>query len=265
MATPLHRGLSLTVGWLADRRIPTRLRAPVYRTYARLFAVDLEEARPPLEAYASLGAFFCRRLKDGRRPLPADPALLPSPVDGTVQSIDRIERDTILQAKGSPYELAPFVGDAARAGELEGGHAWTIYLSPRDYHRIHSPEDVELRAVERFDGAFRSVAPGLLARRPRVLATNERAALRLEGERGPLVLVLVGALNVGRIRVVGTPQDHSGPLARPQRFARGAELARFEMGSTIVLLAPSGGPVPLERLAAGQAVRMGEPIGRLPG
>jgi len=136
-----------------------------------------------------------------------------------------------------------------------------VYLSPRDYHRVHAPEDCELERVSWAQGSRYSVAPKVLERRAGVLCGNERAVLRLATLTGPLMLVMVGALNVGRIRVVGVPQGTSKPPT-PKSFGRGAEIARFEMGSTIVLIAPPGGPQPLAGLGIGDPVRMGMPIGQ---
>ena len=261
MATPLLRALSRFVGWAADRRIPPALRAPVYRTYSRLTGADLGEVRLPLAGFPSLGQFFVRELSDGARTFSRDPSDLCSPVDGTVQSLCRVERGSVFQAKGRAYALRDLLGGLADAHDLEGGFAWTIYLSPRDYHRIHAPEACRLSAVEWLPGARWSVAPKVLDRRT-VLSINERAVLQLETDRGRMWLVLVGALNVGRIRVVGVEPSHRGALAPARIFARGAELARFEMGSTIVLIAPPGGARPIDGLAVGAHVRLGEPIGR---
>ncbi len=261
MATPLARTSSRLCGWLADRKLPTFLRAPVYRAYARATGADLSELRLALADHPSLGAFFIRRLKDGARPFATDPNVLPSPVDGRVQSLCPIERGTVLQAKGRPYAVAELLGDEGESRELEGGHAWTIYLSPSDYHRIHSPVDGALEVLRWMPGALYSVAPKVLLRREKVLSINERAVLRLRTDRGPFFLVAVGALNVGRIRVVGV-QPHGPAPSPPRRFARSEELARFEMGSTVVLLSPRGGFAPTPELRVGAAVKMGEPIGR---
>ncbi len=261
MATPLARACSHLVGWLADRRLPRSFRAPVYRAYARATGADLSELRIALEDHPSLGAFFIRRLKEGARNFPLDARVLPSPVDGTVQSFGPIERGTILQAKGRPYELQELLGSAGLAAEVDGGHAWTIYLSPRDYHRIHSPVEGTLSALSWIPGSFYSVAPKVLLRRPKVLSVNERVVMRLSTEHGPFFLVAVGALNVGRIRVVGVEPHASAPIPA-LKFARGDELARFEMGSTVVLLCPRGGYAPLPNLALGASLKMGEPIGR---
>ena len=261
MATPLRRALSRLVGWAADRRIPTPLRAPVYRAYARATGADLAEVRLPLEGFASLGQFFVRELVDGARVVSRDPTHLCSPVDGTLQALGQVDRGSVLQAKGRAYRLLDLLGGKPRDDDLEGATAWTIYLSPRDYHRIHAPESGRLASVEWHPGARYSVAPKVLERRD-VLAINERAVLEYDTDRGRLLLVLVGALNVGRIRVVGVDPTHRGALPAPRIFARGAELARFEMGSTIVLITPPGSARPLDGLAVGAHVRLGEPIGR---
>lgn len=260
MATPLARTSSRLCGWLADLRLPRFLRAPVFRAFARMAGADLSEVRLDLADHPSLGAFFIRRLKEGARPFIEEPWRLPSPVDGRVQSLCAIERGSILQAKNRPYTVAELLGSATEAAALEGGHAWTIYLSPRDYHRIHSPVDAKLEELRWIQGALHSVAPKVLERRPKVLSINERAVLRLEGSDLPFYLVAVGALNVGRIRVVGVEPNAAAP--RPSLgFARGAELARFELGSTVVLLSPRGGFRPSPALREGDAVRMGQEIG----
>ena len=262
MGTRLRRGSSRLFGWLADRRLPRALRAPVYRLYARAYAVDLSELRLELAEHPSFGAFFVRRLREGARPLPRDTDLLPSPCDGTLQACDAVRAGTILQAKGRPYPVAELLGAAAEDFDLEGGLAWTIYLSPRDYHRVHSPVRGRLEAVEWLPGELFSVGPRVLARREKVLSINERAVLRLSTPGGPLWLVMVGALNVGRIRVVGVEPGRDVPAGEPLPFARGDELARFEMGSTVVLISPPGGLAPLEETREGQAVRLGEALAR---
>jgi phosphatidylserine decarboxylase len=257
---PFAHALSRTVGWLADRRLPRALRAPLYRAYAGVYGVDLDELRLALAEHPSFAAFFVRRLEAGARPFAEDSAVLPSPADGRLQAVGRIAEGTLLQAKGRSYPVDELLAGAAGGTSLEGGAAWTIYLSPRDYHRVHAPVDLELEEVRWLPGGRLPVKPSTLARRERVLATNERAVLRLATARGPLFLVMVGALNVGRIRVVGVPQG-GAPTERGRRFARGDELARFELGSTVVLVAPPGGPLPAE-VELGMPLRMGQPIGR---
>jgi phosphatidylserine decarboxylase len=253
------RLLSRAVGWLADRGVPRPLRKPVYGAYGRLTGADPSEAELGVAAYPSLGAFFVRRLRAGARAIDRDPAVLPSPCDGTVQAVDPVTEGSVLQAKGRPYTLAELCGGANAARDYDGGHAWTIYLSPRDYHRVHAPEDGELFEVRWIPGARWSVAPKVLARRPKVLSINERAVLRFRSARGPWTLVMVGALNVGRIRVVG---DEPGRRpAAPTPFARGAELARLGMGSTVILIVPRDLGFGPSSLAHGAEVGLGRAIG----
>jgi phosphatidylserine decarboxylase len=232
----------------------------VYGAYCRWTGADPGEAELALDGYPSLGAFFVRRLRPGARPLDPDPAALLSPCDGTLQALGSVERGTLLQAKGQDYSLGELLGCTGdEAGRLEGAWTATIYLSPRDYHRVHAPLGARLVGLRWLPGERRSVAPGVLERTARVLATNERAILTLEGAAGRCFLVMVGALNVGRIRVVGVAAAGAppGPLA----FERGAELARFEMGSTVVLVVPGGRA--LGDLRPGAAVRLGQRLADL--
>jgi len=258
-----RRGLSRLMGWATDLRVPRFLRAAAYGGFARYAGADLSEVRLAIRDFPSLGAFFVRELKPGLRTLDPDPAALLSPVDGTVQAVGPIERGTIVQAKGRSYAVAELCGGLEVGLDLEGGVAWTIYLSPRDYHRIHMPVTARLAAVRWIDGDRFSVAPGVLARR-RVLDVNERCVLRLESEQGSFLLVLVGAMNVGRIRVLGVEPSYATEPVRPgSRFERGLEIARFEMGSTIVLVAPRGVASTATHIEQGLPVRLGSRIGTL--
>ena len=257
----VQRGSSGIAGWLSDRQVPRPLRRPLYRTYAAVTGAELAECRLPLEEHPSLGAFFVRRLAPDARPIEEDPGLLVSPVDGTVQSLGLIERGMLLQAKGQRYGVRELLAGVGEELELEGAPYWTLYLSPRDYHRIHAPEFGQLSEVAWVHGSRHSVAPAVLERRP-VLAVNERCVLRFQSPHGPLLLVLVGALNVGRIRVVGVEPGSSGPLTPARELARGEELGRFELGSTVVLIAAGRRVFPSPTLVPGTPVRLGRSIGR---
>ena len=258
-ATPLRRSASLLFGWLADRKVPGPLRVPLYRTWSVLTGSDLSEIQLPLRTFPSLGAFFIRHLVPGARPFAESLDVLPSPVDGTIQSIDEISQDTILQAKGRPYAVSELLDGCGADLDLEGGLAITIYLAPHNYHRIHCPLNSSLEQVHWVAGSRYSVNPKVLRARERVLSINERVILRLASERGPYFMVLVGALNVGRIRVVGV--EPGGAAVNPvQNFERGEELARFEMGSTIILLWPAGKW--LAQAEVGSPIRMGRPLAR---
>ncbi len=253
MRTPARSALSKLVGWIADRRVPGPLRAPLYKGFARFAGADLSEVLEPISTHPTFTDFFVRRLRVDARPVDADPNAIVSPCDGKIVGLCPIDRGTLLQAKGRTYPLAELLGSAADAEGCEGGLAWTIYLSPRDYHRVHAPETCELASVRRIPGARYSVAPAVLDARL-VLPVNERAVFRLETARGRLWMVMVGATNVGRIRVVG---DDDG---LPRRFLRGEEVARFEMGSTVVLVAPRGAADASPSVGLGRALRLGERI-----
>lgn len=259
----LRRAASLGMGWLADRRVPGPLRGATYRTFARCIGADPSEAELPLAGYPSLGAFFVRRLRPGSRPLDPSPDRILSPSDGHVQAIDRIEEGSLLQAKGRPYAVDELLAGALADGDLDPAGAWaiTIYLGPRDYHRVHTPLACELEEVRWVDGDRLSVAPKVLERHEKVLSINERAVMRLGSERGTAFLVMVGALNVGRIRVLGV-EPGTSPSA-PVPFERGAELARFEMGSTVVLILPRDAAEPVAGLAPGAPVRQGQALAEL--
>lgn len=262
MSTPVRTWMSRAVGWLADRRIPGPLRTPIYRAYCRFAGADPSEAQLPLHGYSSLGAFFVRRLRPGLRRFPEDELLLGSPVDGRLQDRSVVTDGTVLQAKGQPYSVRELLAGVGEELELEGAVSWTLYLSPRDYHRIHAPESCRIVDVAWQPGAHRSVRPKVLSRREAVLATNERVALALESPRGPFLMVFVGALNVGRLRVVGVGPGQDGPPPTATAFARGDELGRFELGSTVVMIWPRGATQPLDRPAPGDAIRMGSPLAR---
>jgi len=260
MGSAFRLALSHLVGWLADRRVPGPLRASLYRTYARFTGADVSEAQLQLRGYTSLGAFFVRRLKPGTRTIDERADRLVSPCDGKVQATGTVDAGTLLQAKGRSYSVSELLSGAETGVDLEGAASWTIYLGPRDYHRVHAPLAGELVDVRWVPGDRRSVAPKVVAKKP-VFAINERAVLRLETQRGPYFLVMVGALNVGRIRVVGV--EPGSPPAQPTPFAKGAELARFEMGSTVVLVLPNGLATHGAGLDPETVLRLGEEIGIL--
>ncbi|QDU85861.1 Phosphatidylserine decarboxylase proenzyme [Planctomycetes bacterium Pla163] len=257
-----HRLLSSRlVGLLADLPLPRFARAFAWRRFASAVGANLEEVERPLDEYRSLNHFFVRRLAPGRRSFPTDPVLFPSPVDGRVQSIERIGGEGhVLQAKGQPYGVRELLGPAAPE-RLDGWWSWILYLSPRDYHRVHSPFAGRPRSITWIEGERISVAPKVLERIPRVFVRNARAVVEIETESGPAFLVMVGALNVSRIRLEGV-ETGASTVPAGLHYAVGDELGRFEMGSTVILVTPPDGPVPSAELEPGRAVRLGETIGR---
>ena len=260
------QALTLLAGRLAGAEagaVTTRL----IRQFILRYRVDMSEAaEPDPGAYASFNAFFTRALKPGARPL-ADAAWI-CPVDGAISQFGAVQGDQILQAKGHHYSTTALVGgDAALAAAFEGGHFATIYLSPRDYHRIHMPAGGVLRRMIHVPGALFSVNPTTARGVPGLFARNERVVCVFDGLHGPFVMVLVGATIVGSMAtvwhgVVNPPRpgqlrqwryDDAAP-----RLERGEEMGRFLLGSTVVLLFPAG---PLRfnpAWAPARPVRLGE-------
>ncbi len=263
---------------LAGRIVRCRwrwFRSRAIRRFVALFRVDLTEAAEPSpDSYCHFDAFFTRALKPGTRPLPRDPDQLASPVDGAVSRADAVEGGRLIQAKGRDYSVEELLGgDPELATPFHGGRFATLYLSPRDYHRIHMPLDGTLRTSLYVPGRLFSVNPATTARVPRLFARNERLAALFDTPVGPVGVVMVGALLVAGIETVWsgweTPphgrrlrqRTHDGP-----HFQRGDEIGRFHMGSTVILLLPPTAEAAWEPgLVPGTPVRMGQPLARLSG
>ena len=235
------------------------------------YGVDMSEAaEPDITRYASFNDFFTRALRAGARPL-ADADYV-CPVDGAISQFGAIERDQIFQAKGHHYSTcALLAGDAALAAEFEHGQFATIYLSPKDYHRIHMPCAGRLQRMVYVPGDLFSVNPTTARGVPGLFARNERVVCVFDTARGPFVLVLVGATIVGSMAtvwhgVVNPPRP--GEIKRwdyadkPVELAKGAEMGRFLLGSTVVLLWPKGTLKFNPDWAPGGAVRMGQMMGK---
>ncbi len=238
---------------------------------ARRYRVDIgEAAETDLAAYAHFNAFFTRALKADARPQATDPSAMLCPADGRISQAGPIRAGRIFQAKGQDFSAAELLGDEAAAATYADGEFITVYLSPRDYHRVHMPLAGELVRTLHVPGRLFSVAPFAVQAIPRLFARNERLVCHFEGEHGPFVVVLVGAMLVSSVSTVWgdleIPPYASRPTAREFggrgiRLERGAEMGRFNMGSTVIVLLPAGGPRLDPDLDAEQAVRVGERIG----
>lgn len=238
---------------------------------ARAYAVDLTDAaQPDPRGFPSFNAFFTRALRPGARPPAGDATTITCPADGRISAAGRIDAGRILQAKGRSYTVAELLADEAVAAAYRGGAYVTVYLSPRDYHRVHMPLAGRLVATAHVPGRLFSVAPGPVAGIPRLFARNERLACHFTGPDGPFVVVLVGAMLVSGITTVW-----DGPVVPPYargitrqdwrdagiELARGTELGRFEMGSTVILLLPDATLV--AGLQPELPVRVGQALGHL--
>jgi phosphatidylserine decarboxylase len=240
----------------------------VIRWFIDRNGVDMAEAgNPDPAAYATFNDFFTRALAPGVRPL-ADASLV-CPVDGAISQYGPIDGDAILQAKGHTYTVQALVGgDAALARPFLNGHFATLYLSPKDYHRIHMPCAGKLVRMIHVPGDLFSVNPTTARGVPGLFARNERVVCVFDGERGPWVLVLVGATIVGSMATVwhgvvnpprpGTIRDWRYDGEKAVLLAQGEEMGRFLLGSTVVLLFPAGPLAFNPAWKPGGAIRMGE-------
>jgi phosphatidylserine decarboxylase len=242
---------SAAAGWAASRTLPVALRAPLLGRFVKAYQLDLGEAELPLAAYPSLQALFTRRLKPGIRPQdPVVPGFVNSPVDGQVVACGRIEAGLAIQAKGLPYRIEELLKHDPDARRFEGGHYLTLYLSPKDYHRIHVPVLGRVTAVGRVEGELWPVNQASTRHVPRLYERNRRATWVAKGI-GPdagmeVAAVLVGATHVGGVLIAprwlesrNLPRD--GVLAVDGLpCLPGEDLGTFQFGSTVVLLI--GGP-----------------------
>lgn len=260
------RALTVFAGWCASSRARWWTRA-VIPWFIRRYGVNMAEAANPDPAsYASFNDFFTRALRPGVRPLVK--ADWVCPVDGAISQFGAIAHDQIFQAKGHCYSTGALVGgDAALAARFENGHFATLYLSPRDYHRIHMPAAGRLRRMIHVPGELFSVNPTTARGVPGLFARNERVVCVFDGEHAPFVMVLVGATIVGSMAttwhgVVNPPRP--GHLREwtyapgDVSLSRGQEMGRFLLGSTVVMLFPPGPLSFNPGWAPGGSICMGE-------
>jgi phosphatidylserine decarboxylase len=262
--------LSRLVGGLARARAPRALRLAAMRAFAWRYGVDLSECCE-LGSFRTFGEFFARPLRPGLRPIASGDELIVSPVDGVVSQAGRAEGGRLVQAKGLDYTLGALLADATLAARFHGGPFATLYLSPRDYHRIHFPLGGRITGYRYVPGRLWPVNPASVRGVPGLFTVNERLATLLETPLGACAVVAVGATVVGRIRAYYDPDvpvsnlPRARPVARdyatPLPVEKGEELGAFEMGSTVILLFEPGRATLREGLAEGTRLRVGEPIG----
>lgn len=262
LAAGMYRLMRAETPWLKNLLI---------RRISRRYAIDLGEAASADPAdYPHFNAFFTRALRDGARPLAPDSVV--SPADGKVSQIGRIDGDRLLQAKGHDFDLAALLGgDLAKAAAFRDGLFTTIYLSPRDYHRVHLPYAGTLESMLFVPGRLFSVSEATAQIVPRLFARNERVVCHFATPLGPMAVVLVGAIFVGSMQTVWHGEVR-GSRDQPTRwvytggqapkFATGEEIGRFNMGSTVIVLLPAGAAQWSDDITPGSAVRVGQAIGR---
>lgn len=260
--------LSRLVGYFASSGMSRSL-IPIY---AKHFLINLDEAEKGLSEYPNLLEFFIRRLRPELRPIAGEADTVVSPVDGRVAAAGRIEKGSLFQAKGSYYTVQELLGgDTARAERYEGGSFLTIYLSPRDYHRIHMPLAGRVKGYTYVPGTLFPVNPFGVRTVKGLFAKNERLITYLDTQAGEVALVKVGATIVGSVRVVYDPVSTNVAGGRLEHrdlpdgpaLAKGEELGRFEFGSTVILLFEQGRIELNPDLQPEKFLLMGQALGKI--
>ncbi|MAK49519.1 MULTISPECIES: archaetidylserine decarboxylase [unclassified Marinobacter] len=267
-------GVSNLAGRLADNDRSPALKNRVIKWFIGRYGVDMSEAAEPNpEAYATFNDFFTRELKPGIRPLADGEKTLVSPVDGAISQLGQVTGDRVFQAKGQSFSLSELLGgEEATTAPFADGEFSTIYLSPKDYHRIHMPMAGTLRQMIHVPGKLFSVNPVTAENVPNLFARNERVVCIFDTASGPMALVLVGAMIVGSVEtrwagvvVPGRRQVTSTLYEGEQAitFDKGEEMGRFRLGSTVIVVMPKGAVSWNSNQVAGKTVRMGEAFGAL--
>ncbi|MEM9100843.1 MAG: archaetidylserine decarboxylase [Pseudomonadota bacterium] len=268
---PQH-ALSQLCGKLADLRTPF-LKNWAINTFIRQYNVNMQEAEfESAEAYQSFNDFFTRQLKPGVRTFPEDDNIIASPVDGAISQIGQIRHQSIIQAKNHHYSLSSLLAkDSQYENHFKNGAFATLYLSPKDYHRIHMPMNGRLLQMTHVPGRLFSVNPTTANNIPGLFARNERIIAYFETHLGPVAVIFVGATIVGSIATqwsgVVTPPSASEVSSwqydsHKLHYEMGQEIGRFLLGSTVILLFPENTVSWLE-LAEGDAIQLGQPIARI--
>jgi phosphatidylserine decarboxylase len=237
-----RNAISRAMGSLCEANLPAPLMRGIVAAYSRAYNVNEAEVCPTNLPYTSFDSFFTRRLREGSRPIEGDDKTLVSPADGRLASTGHADLHGTITAKGKPYTLEELVGDRAWARQLAGGGFCVVYLSPRDYHRVHAPISGKVVRVYGIEGDRYPVNDIGLEHVPGLFVKNRRVVLEVDSpDFGRVAVIMVGAMIVGRMSVVCVDQsDVQGEhrLSRPFEIKRGDELGKFHLGSTVVLLLP---------------------------
>lgn len=263
--------LSRAIGRLVHARLPRPIARMLVHRFARTYQIDVDAAGKPLHEYPSIGHFFIRDLREGLRPIESD---FVSPVDGVLRNFGNVENGRLEQVKGKTYTVAGFLGDEAYARRFENGSYFNLYLSPQDYHHVHSPIGGRIVRSVHIPGKLWPVNDWSLANIDELFSVNERVVTYIESSLGLVAVVMIGATNVGKISVVydsfisnttmtskPATRDYTGDGTPGIPIAAGARLGTFHMGSSVVVLLEPGridiGHVRLER---GKKVQYGAAV-----
>jgi len=266
-----HRLLSSCARQLAYSDNP-RLKRWLIDTAIKRFGIDLSEAAKSDPAdYPTFNAFFTRALKPGARTPDADPHALLMPADGRISQCGAVEDGRIFQAKGRAFTAAELLGDAKAAEHYHQGLYATVYLSPRDYHRVHMPWSGQLLETVHIPGRLFSVGPAAARQVARLFARNERLVCHFDTDFGPMAVVMVGALLVSGVETVWSGEEIPAYGQQIQRkdwrreqihLQRFEEMARFNYGSTVIVLLPPGAAQLMPELGAQAPVKLGQALAR---
>ena len=260
---------SRAVGAAAHAPLPRSVAQLSVRAFARMYSVEVEEAEHPIEEFANLGEFFVRRLRLGARPIDRRPGVAVSPADGRILNFGYIQDSTLIQAKGRDFRVEELLADTDDADRFRHGAWVTVYLSPRDYHRVHHPLEGEVHRARHVPGHLWPVNRLAVENIDDLFCVNERLITFVRGPAGEVATVMVGATSVGHITAAyddrletnrggsGSVRNYDAPIV----VSRGDELGVFHLGSTAIVLFAQG-DLEFESLTAGMAIRMGQAIVR---
>jgi phosphatidylserine decarboxylase len=255
--------VSRAVGRLCDTPLPPGLSRAVVSLYVRAYGIDLGECQPRDGAYESFDKFFTRELRPGLRAICPNAKEIASPADGAIEAIGPVDLDGTLLVKKQRYTVVDLIGDAADAERYRGGQFAIVYLSPRDYHRVHSPVEGEITRVSSMPGDLFPVNSIGERHVPLLFSKNRRVAIVIDtADLGRVTLVMVGAIIVGRITVNAIPGqdvplgDHV--LSPPPPIKKGEEVGIFHLGSTVIVFVERGAAAPFTRATG--PVRLGQSL-----
>ncbi len=269
----ITRILSTIAGRLTALEQPHYLIQKLIRVYANTYKIDLSSASLPIGYYSSLQSFFLRDLKAGSRPIPADcSSIILSPVDGTLREVVKVEHDVPAAVKGVDWQWGDLLVDPDIKLRFENGHCFNFYLSPSDYHHVHTPFKAVLKQVIHQPGALLPVNDWSLKMFPKLFSLNERMILLMQADGFEYLVVFVGALNVGSIQLEALPSFKRSDFAfesvklgnfSKDQFNAGDRLGSFSLGSSILLILPETLPVDI-KVQDGKVV-YGQPVAELVG
>ncbi|WP_319557698.1 archaetidylserine decarboxylase [Thiomicrorhabdus sp.] len=266
LSSLMHWFMHIEVKWIKNGTI---------RLLTKMYGIDVSEAADDdIDSYPHFNAFFTRELKAGARPIDESENCWVSPADGLVSQSCHIDRNKIIQAKHYDYSVEALVGgDISYAQQFHNGEAAVIYLSPKDYHRVHMPVGGKLISMTYVPGDLFAVNQATVRNVDGLFARNERLVIRFENEHGPFCLVMVGAIFVGSMETVWqgkiTPEyeptlEHWDYSEQNLHFSKGEEIGRFNMGSTVILLTPNGQLPELGKIPSATPIKMGQHLANYP-